>query len=225
MQIKPPLLHIIFLIAMTFLLVHCSDNESGSISDSRTPEMPVQIERALHQKSNELAEDKHFVNDSLYVWDDQLVNWVSVGLYVPPNPDSIDISTFSLPQSEDPIKVKWELLMNIGYRLRYFDQIQMDMFAPVFTRELQKLHGQEVIVKGYVIPFDEEGELIALSHNPYSACFFCGNASPASVISMYLEDPNTSCELDDYKTFKGTLYLNHDDPEQFYYILKNAVIV
>ena len=29
-------------------------------------------------------------------------------------------------------------------------------------------------------------------------------------------------KIDDFKKFKGTLHLNYDDPNEFYYILKDA---
>lgn len=125
------------------------------------------------------------------------------------------------PTSE-PIKVDWRVLIDIDYKLKYFDELDMEMYSPVFTEAVEKLHGKEVIIQGYVIPFDEEEELLSLSFNPYASCFFCGKASPASVISMYLKDERKRYKMDDFKKFRGTLYLNHNDPNEFYYILRDA---
>jgi len=124
--------------------------------------------------------------------------------------------------SSGPIEVDWWVLINIEYKLKYFEELDMEMYSPVFSEAVQELHGKEVVVKGYVIPFDEEEELLSLSFNPYASCFFCGKASPASVISMYLKDEKRRYKMDDFLKFKGTLYLNHDDPNEFYYILRNA---
>ena len=63
---------------------------------------------------------------------------------------------------------------------------------------------------------------MSLSYNPYASCFFCGKASPASVMSMYLKDEDVRYKMDDFKTFRGTLHLNYDDPNEFYYILRDA---
>jgi len=40
-----------------------------------------------------------------------------------------------------------------------------------------------------------------------------------------MKDGTKRYEIDDFKTFKGTLHLNYDDPNEFIYILKNAVEV
>ena len=121
-----------------------------------------------------------------------------------------------------PIEVKWETLIDIEFKERYFKSIDMVANAPVFGSEQLALDGQVVKITGYVIPYDEEANYLSLSANPYASCFFCGNASPASVMSMYLKDDNKNYRIDDFKTFKGTLYLNENDPDEFIYYLKNV---
>lgn len=113
--------------------------------------------------------------------------------------------------------------MEINYQLKYFSELEMEIYAPVFPKEIKELDGKEVAIIGFVIPFDEEEQLLSLSANPYAACFFCGQASPASVMSMYLKNKRKRYKVDDFKRFRGTLHLNHDDPNEFYYILRNAV--
>lgn len=126
---------------------------------------------------------------------------------------------------EKPIEVKWEVLIGIDYEVRFFKAYDMDISAPVFSSKQKALDGKEVIITGFVIPFDENMEYLSLSANPYASCFFCGNASPASVISMYMKDGTKRYQIDDFKTFKGVLELNYDNPDEFIYILKNAVEV
>ena len=171
-------------------------------------------------RENVLERDS-FIDDYLYRWDEQLLDWVLVDetqdfLAQLVNHPAIQHSI------SDPIEVDWQVLMDIKYRLRYFTEIDMEMFAPVFSKAVNALHGQEIIIEGYIIPIDEEEELLSLSFNPYAACFFCGKGSPASVISMYLKDKGKRYKIDDFKKFRGTLYLNNDDPNEFYYILRNA---
>jgi hypothetical protein len=134
-------------------------------------------------------------------------------------------SHFVNENQQDPIVVKWEELIDINYKVRYFESLDMDISAPVFGQAQKSLDGKEVIITGFVIPFDENMKYLSLSANPYASCFFCGGASAASVISMYMKDGTKRYEIDDFKTFKGTLHLNYDDPNEFIYILKNAVEV
>ncbi len=64
----------------------------------------------------------YWINDSIYYWDDQKMNWISTGL--------IDKSTHltnsylsKKSSSISPTKLKWDVLMNINYRLKYFKSI------------------------------------------------------------------------------------------------------
>lgn len=163
--------------------------------------------------------DDYFVNDSIYRWHEQLFDWVTIkeNEILPP-----PIAAAELQLGSPPIEVEWKLLMDIQYRLKHFAAIEMEMFAPVFSDAVEALGGKEVIIKGYVIPFDEKGELLALSVGPFSSCFFCGKASPASVISVHLRDKGQHYTVDELRGFRGVLRLNQSDPNEFYYILENA---
>lgn len=188
---------------------------------------------AYHNSSSSLKKEKEPMvnspseielpkNDSIYHWDEQLQNWSAIGI----NDDlqaTLADNTFSANPLTIAKEIKWKVLMNIRYQRKYFKKLETEMYAPVFSDAIKKIDGQEVIIEGFVIPFDEEGKLLALSYNPYASCFFCGNASPASVISLYLKDKDENYKIDDFKKFRGTLYLNYDDPDNFYYILKDAI--
>ncbi|MEM1321417.1 MAG: DUF3299 domain-containing protein [Bacteroidota bacterium] len=131
----------------------------------------------------------------------------------------------AIPTSQhvsEPQVVDWSVLINIDYELKYYKEVEMELYAPVFTEAVKALDGKEVRIKGYIIPIDDKGELLALSANPYASCFFCGQASPASVISVYLKNKGERYKLDELKEFRGVLNLNYDDPDQFYYVLKDA---
>lgn len=134
----------------------------------------------------------------------------------------LSVCLLPMQKSTDAIRVDWKTLVEIEYELRYFKSIKEEIYAPLFTKEIQALNGKEVVIEGYVIPLDEDTGLVALSANPYASCFFCGKASPASILSLYLKKNNNRYKIDDYRSFKGTLYLNDDDPNEFYYILRDA---
>ena len=88
---------------------------------------------------------------------------------------------------------------------------------------ISSLDGQELEVKGYIIPLS--GQMaqsnFMFSAFPYSMCFFCGKASPASVLSLYLTKTRRY-KMDDFLAFRGILELNVDDPNEYYYILREA---
>ena len=167
-------------------------------------------------------EASQLINDEVYRWDEEIADWVTVN----EGEDSFTHNTTNYGNGQDtllePIEIDWEQLINIDYQLKYFSQVDMEIYAPIFPDNIKVLDGKEVIIKGFVLPIDQELEILALSANPYASCFFCGQASPASVISMYLKDEKKRYKMDDFKKFSGYLHLNADDPEQFYYILKEA---
>lgn len=123
---------------------------------------------------------------------------------------------------QEPIKVEWSDLESIEYQMRYFKSYDLDMNTPVFDDKQKALDGKRIIITGFVIPLEENTELLSLSANPFASCFFCGNASPASVMSLYMKESGKRYIVDDFKTFIGTLRLNYDNPDEFIYYLENA---
>lgn len=162
-------------------------------------------------------------DDSVYRWDQNSFDFRPVRPFDPLK-DRPKTGQQKNPggHANPPIVLSWETLINIEYRSEYFEEMGMDLYSPVFTKALEELDGKWVEITGYVIPVVEDGTEIALSQNPYAACFFCGKASPASVMSVSFAKPIRRLRTDDYKTFSGRLKLNYDDPNQFYYILEEA---
>ncbi|MEL6589731.1 MAG: DUF3299 domain-containing protein, partial [Bacteroidota bacterium] len=93
--------------------------------------------------------------------------------------------------------------------------------TPTFGEGVQKLAGKEVIIKGYIIPMDTEGNQYVLSANPFNTCFFCGGAGQESVMELRLARKRYKFETDQVVTFIGTLRLN-DAELELNYILENA---
>ncbi|SFD45572.1 hypothetical protein SAMN05518672_10219 [Chitinophaga sp. CF118] len=120
------------------------------------------------------------------------------------------------------LPVSWDTLQDVPFREAFVKEIGGYMLFPNFTPALKKLDGKIVRIEGYVVPFDKTGAKIALSANSYAACFFCGKAGPASVMTINLKVPNTKYRTDQYRSFKGKLRLNEKDVNEFYYILEGA---
>lgn len=181
----------------------------------------VKVQNNTQKEDIVASAESYYVSDSLFKWDEHLLEWVNTGREHERELDSLLENVENHP-SDSPIEIDWKILLDIEYKLRYFKELDMEVYAPVFSKALKALHGKEVVIQGFVIPFYEEEEIISLSQNPFAACFFCGKASPASIISLYLKDNGPRYKMDDFLKFKGRLYLNYDDPNEFYYILREA---
>ena len=234
-KIKIIIVLVLALSAVVFFMIF-SDDENTSTENkeiSKQTESPIKSAEEQTLKSNEKKNDSkkadnekpkgdYFVSDDIYKWDERQLKWVlKNNTETTENQANSELDKPSSPS--EPIKLEWYYLDDIQYKLRYFQDLDFEAYAPVFGETLKSLNGEQVIIEGFVIPLFEDKEPLALSANPYASCFFCGQASPASVMSMYMKNKGTTYKADDYKTFKGKLYLNYDDPNEFYYILKDAV--
>lgn len=140
------------------------------------------------------------------------------------HPQTHSQNLITLAPSEEPVTIDWGILQNIKFDLKYVPELEISMYTPLFSEEVKALDGKEVIIEGYIIPMYEEGNEVALSANPYASCFFCGQAGPASVMSIFLQKKAGRFKLDDIRKFRGILKLNYDNPDEFYYSLQNATL-
>ena len=119
----------------------------------------------------------------------------------------------------------WKTLSKITFKKEYDEMMGFKVDVPVFSDDVQSLAGQEVTVKGYVIPvegFKSHKEFV-FSAFPYNMCFFCGGAGPETVMEVYASEPvKYSAEA---VTLKGILKLNSDDINRLIYSLEDAVQV
>jgi len=127
----------------------------------------------------------------------------------------------SLPQSMlAQESITWKTLEDVSYEMSYDSTADYVMMTPVYGENLHKLQGQEVEIKGYILPMDTEGSAYVLSAFPFSSCFFCGGGGKETVVELILSG-DKSYTVDQIKTFKGKLKLN-DDPFGLNYILEEA---
>lgn len=102
------------------------------------------------------------------------------------------------------------------------DPARPGVYAPVFSPELEKLNGQEVILTGYVIPLDMGNNTYALSKTPFSNCFFCGKAGIETVVGLKFKNRQSKFLVDQFIVVKGILRLNKHPNGDFIYYLENA---
>ncbi|MEO0725822.1 MAG: hypothetical protein AAFZ63_14870, partial [Bacteroidota bacterium] len=184
-------IHLVSILLAGILIVGFALSNNNQDSESTTDSTPTSpVEEPIPAPEETLASLPAVALDSVYAWNDTLFDWVAQRLINPEKdlykPTLVATST---AQDRPPTVVDWEILTNIEYRSEYFAEMDMEMYAPIFSDKLKALDGQLIEITGYVIPVVDDGREIALSANPYAACFFCGKASPASVMSVQFDKP------------------------------------
>jgi hypothetical protein len=124
-----------------------------------------------------------------------------------------------------PIVLTWQMLFKVVMEEKYSAKYKMKIEVPKFDDSLWEINKKEVIVEGFVIPTGINSNSFALSQNPFSSCFFCGQAGPETVMTIKYKGKAPKYKTDDYITLKGTFELNDKNIEEFIYILNNAVEV
>jgi len=121
--------------------------------------------------------------------------------------------------------ITWELLKNVEFDEIWSEEFQAYYMVPKFSNAVKAMDGKEVQIRGFIIPVDIVQDYYVLSANPYSSCFFCGQAGPESVMEIQMVKKYEGLRMDQVITFKGKLKLNVDDIYQLNYILKDAEIL
>lgn len=117
----------------------------------------------------------------------------------------------------------WQMLGMTTYQTDP-DQNGVLKYQPNFPEVLQtQYEGQEVAIAGYLIPIDLEAGQYALSKNPFTSCFFCGNAGPETVIELRFDKSPGRFATDEYVMVKGILQLNRNGSGLFF-TLRNVEI-
>jgi hypothetical protein len=108
------------------------------------------------------------------------------------------------------------------YGITYQKDPNGEFDKPIFTKEVKALSGKEVVLPGYIIPFQgvTKETHFMLSSLPINACFFCGVGGPEGVAEVFLNDPISY--TDKPVEIKGKLVLNDSNPDQMIYVLVDA---
>lgn len=96
------------------------------------------------------------------------------------------------------------------------------LYEPQFPSWLDKYKNTEVVIQGYLVPVDVEGNQYALSRYAFSSCFFCGNAAPNTVVELVFKERPDDLISDQFVVVKGTLVFNADDPFRLFFILQQT---
>ena len=96
------------------------------------------------------------------------------------------------------------------------------LYEPQFPSWLDKYQNQEIVIQGYLVPVDVEGNQYALSRYAFSSCFFCGNAEPNTVVELVFKERPDNLITDQYVVVKGILMFNSNDPFRLFFILQQV---
>ena len=137
---------------------------------------------------------------------------------------SLLLLSFSFTLSSQTI-ITWEVLKNVNFDEVWSEEFQAYYMVPKFGKTITALDGKEIQIRGFIIPVDIVQDYYVLSANPYSSCFFCGQAGPESVMEIQMIKQYDGLRMDQVITFKGKLRLNVDDIYQLNYILEDAQVI
>lgn len=127
--------------------------------------------------------------------------------------------------TSEPEPSLWKTLAKITYKKQYDEIMGFKVDVPVFSPDIKSLDGQEVTVRGYIIPvegYKSHNEFV-FSAYPYNMCFFCGGAGPETVMEVVASEPvkYTSEPV----TLKGKLELNDSDINRLIYAITDASLI
>lgn len=91
---------------------------------------------------------------------------------------------------------------------------------------IEAFEGEEIIVKGYVIPLSgkKAQSHFMFSAYPYESCFFCGKAGPETIMEVFAKDDNKINFSEKKMSIKGTFHFTSRNSNEVMFTLKNAEI-
>jgi len=141
-------------------------------------------------------------------------------------------SSFTLPATETVLhenipylRIDWELLATAEFNEVYFEDENAKFWIPEFSEDLKLMDGQNIAITGYLLPLEPEENFYVLSAKPNSACFFCGNAGPETVMKLKVRKTSADLYMDNLLTFCGQFSLNRENLYEMNFILDDAQII
>jgi hypothetical protein len=120
------------------------------------------------------------------------------------------------------IEMNWEQFANVTFIDSWSEKYKMKTQKPVFDVALKKYNGKQISIAGFLIPITTYGNEYVLSANPYSGCYFCGNAGIESIIGLKFAGKDIQFKTDRFSTIEGKLELRETSDNEFIYFLHNS---
>lgn len=119
--------------------------------------------------------------------------------------------------------ISWDHLTDVTFSKKFSAELGIELLEAHFGPSVQALNGQEIIIKGYIIPLDPLGTQYVISRHPMASCFFCGGSGPETVAELRLHPKSIRrYTTDEILSFKGVFRLNENNDASLHYILLNA---
>ena len=119
--------------------------------------------------------------------------------------------------------ITWDQLTDVRFSKQYSAELGIELLEANFGPSVRALDGQEIIIKGYIIPLDPLGTQYVISRNPMASCFFCGGSGPETVAELRLHPKSfRRYATDELLSFKGVLNLNEKNSNSLNYVILNA---
>ena len=119
----------------------------------------------------------------------------------------------------------WEIFSKTRFEWEYVEELEMEAEIPIFDEKIKSLEGKEIMLTGYYLPLDIDGNRIIISQLPYASCFFCGGgAGLESVAEIHFEADPPQFRLDELVTVKGRLKLNAREYDKLVFIITDASV-
>lgn len=123
----------------------------------------------------------------------------------------------------EPVQVSWKRLADVRFSRRLNNEVNMYFLYPAFGPSVMALQGKEVI-RGYMIPVDENDNIYVISARPMASCFFCGGSGPESIVELQFRKKKQRFRTDEIRSIRGKLMLNTSDIDHLNYILQDAEV-
>ncbi|MEM7660122.1 MAG: DUF3299 domain-containing protein [Bacteroidota bacterium] len=130
---------------------------------------------------------------------------------------------FASLKGQEHLPLQWDQLTDVKFAKPAPGKYGFAAGEATFGETIQELAGQEIEIKGYMLPITADNKEYILSRYSFDQCFFCGGAGKESVIMLYPDD-QFEFELDEIVTFQGVLHL-HRSPDSLAFSLQRATPV
>lgn len=119
--------------------------------------------------------------------------------------------------------IDWKVLADVYFEKSLSSETGLLEWKPEFGKKPLSFEGKEVVISGYFIPLAEDNISLILSQNPFTTCYFCGNAGPETVLEVWLKPESfRRFSADEVICFRGILKLNRNDTARLPYQLLEA---
>lgn len=121
----------------------------------------------------------------------------------------------------------WTTLSMVTVESEYDEMIGIEKIKATPLPIVDKLHGTEIEIGGYIIALTAKtaSSHLMFSRYPQNMCFFCGAAGPESAMQVFVKNGDKIDYTSDKVILKGKLMIQKGDSSGLIYTLAEAELV